>query len=155
MMLINNRRYKLMKITYQICFLLGLSLTAVAFDILPRYQQGSLTFENQVLAQNPSDADLTKYARAALAIEDLRKNTYSNIQGMLDKSESPQLACHQRQNFEQLPSDARSMAIDYCKQSEMIVKNNGLSIRKFNTITKQLKQNPSLYERLQKIMSQL
>lgn len=152
-MLMNYHRFKFMKIAYQLCFLLGLSSAIIAFDILPRYEQGNLTINHEVLAQTPSDEDLQKYAKAAIAIEDLRKNTYRNIRGMVDKSKSPQLACHQRESFNQLPSNARNMATGYCQKSEEIVRNNGLTINQFNQITQQLKQNPALYQRLQQIMN--
>jgi hypothetical protein len=151
-MLINHYKSKLMRIAYQLCFFLGLSSAIIAVDVLPRYEQGHFTLGNEVLAKPPSDADLQKYATAANQIEDLRKKTYRNIRGMVDESKSPQLACHQQESFSQLPSDARSMATGYCKKSEEIVKNSGLTINQFNYITQELKQNPDLYQRLQEIM---
>ena len=152
-MLMNHHRFKLMKIAYQLCFFLGLSSAIIAFDVLPRYEQGNLTISNEVLAQNPSDADLERYYTAVNQIEDLRQKTYNNIRGMVGTSKSPRLACHQRESFDQLPSDARSMATRYCKKSEEIVKENGLTINQFNQITQQLKKNPATYQRLQDIMN--
>lgn len=152
-MLMNHHKFQLMKIAYQLCFFLGLSSAIIAFDVLPRYEQGNLTISNEVLAQTPSDADLQKYYTAVNEIEDLRQKTYRNIQSMVGQSKSPQLACNQQESFSQLPSDARSMATGYCNKSEEIVKNNGLTINQFNQITQQLKKNPDTYQRLQEIMN--
>lgn len=66
-----------------------------------------------------------------------------------------QMSCNQRQSFSQLPDNARNMAIEYCDQSETIVKNHGLSVNRFNQITQQVKQNPSLKQRLQSIIGQM
>ena len=153
-MLMNHHRFKLMKIAYQLCFFLGLSSAIIAFDVLPRYEQGNLTISsNEVLAETPSDDDLERYYTAVNEIEDLRQETYNNIQGIVGKSNSPRLACHQQESFNQLPSNARSMATGYCKKSEEIVKSNGLTNYQFNQITEQLKKNPATYQRLQEIMN--
>ena len=152
MMSINYHKSKLVKIFYQLGLVLGVGMIMVAVDLLPRYEQGQITIENQVLAQTPSDADLQKYAKAAMAIETLRQNTYRDIQNTVGQSKAPQLSCHQRQNFSQLPSQARSMANDYCNQSETIVQQSGLSITRFNQITQQLKRNPELYKKVQNMM---
>jgi len=65
------------------------------------------------------------------------------------------MSCNQRQSFSQLPDNARKMAIEYCDQSEVIVQNNGLTINRFNQITQQVKQDPSLKQRLQSILGQM
>ena len=147
----NNHKFNLIKIGYQICFLLGLSGALVAIDVLPRYEQGNLTLNNEVLAQTPSDSDLRKYANALIKIESLRLNTYSNIRNTVKKS-IPDLACNQPNSFNQLPNNARSMAVNYCEQSENIVKQSGLTIVQFNQITQQVKQNPALYQKLEQII---
>ncbi len=152
-MLMNKYRLKLIKIIYQMCFLLGLSFGLVVLDVLPRYEQGNLSQNNSVMAQIPSDNDLQKYARAATTIENLRQNTYRNIKKIVGTSNTPQLACHQQQSFQKLPDNARSMAVNYCNKSERIVKQSGLSINQFNRITQQLKNNPALYKRVQQMMN--
>lgn len=152
MMLMNKNRFKLMKVAYQICFLFGLSVGLVVFDTLPQYEQGKLTINHAVWAQNPSDSELQRYGAAATRIEELRRTTYNSIREIVGNSKSPALACNQQQNFNQLPNEARNMAIDYCEQSERIVEQNGLTINQFNQITRQLKQNPALYQRLQQLM---
>lgn len=153
-MLFNQGNDKYMKFASQLFMVLGLSLSAVTMGLVPEYQQGSLIIQNQVRAQNVSDEDLRKYAQAAIAIENLRQTTYSNIESAIGKS-SGQMSCNQRQSFSQLPDNARRMAIEYCDQSEVIVRNNGLTVNRFNQITQQVKDNPSLKQRLQSILGQM
>lgn len=153
-MLFNQGNGKQKKVASQLLIALGLSLSAFTMGIVPEYRQGSVIIESQAMAQNVSDEDLKKYAQAAIAIENLRKTTYSNIEGVIGKS-SGQMSCNQRQSFSQLPDNARKMAIEYCDQSEVIVQNNGLTINRFNQITQQVKQDPSLKQRLQSILGQM
>lgn len=152
-MLFHQGNGKYMKFASQLLIAFGLSLTAVSLTIVPEYRQGSVTISSQAMAQNVSDEDLRKYAQAAIAIENLRQTTYSNIEGIIGRS-SGQMSCNQPQSFSQLPENARKMAIEYCEQSEVIVKNNGLTVNRFNQITQQVKQNPSLQQRLQSIIGQ-
>ncbi len=153
-MLFNQGNDKHKKVASQLLIALGLSLSAVSTGVVPEYRQGSVTIQSQAMAQNVSDEDLKKYAQAAIAIENLRKTTYSNIEGVTGKS-SGQMSCNQRQSFSQLPENARKMAIEYCDQSEVIVQNNGLTVNRFNQITQQVKQDPSLKQRLQSILGQM
>ncbi|AFZ54763.1 DUF4168 domain-containing protein [Cyanobacterium aponinum UTEX 3222] len=143
-----------MKVGSQFFLVCGLAVFGVSLGIVPEYNQGSISIESKAMAQNVSDEDLKKYAQAAIEIENLRKTTYSNIEGIVGKSMG-QMSCNQRQSFSQLPDNARNMAIEYCDQSETIVKNHGLSVNRFNQITQQVKQNPSLKQRLQSIIGQM
>lgn len=152
-MLFHQGNGKYMKLASQLLIAFGLSLTAVSLAIVPEYRQGSVTISSQAMAQNVSDEDLRKYAQAAIAIEKLRQTTYSNIGELIDKSSEP-MSCDQPQSFSRLPENARKIAIGYCEQSEVIVKNNGLTVNRFNQITQQVKQNPSLQQRLQSIIGQ-
>ena len=153
----NTYKLKLIQILSRACLVMGISTIAITFDLLPTYQSqtGRLTITTQsASAQAPSDTDLRKYGNAAVEIESLRQNTYSNIQGIVGSSQPAQLSCNKQKSFRSLPDNARSLAVDYCKQSEAIVKKNGLSINQFNQITQQLKKNPDLYKKLQNIMGQ-
>lgn len=155
MMLKKKNEVNLSKIGSQICFLFGLSLGLVLVDALPQYQQGKLTITNQVWAQSTSNIDsnkLKRYGQAAMQIEKLRKTTYRNIRQIVGNSQSPPLACNQRENFDKLPIEARNMANYYCQQSEKIVKDEGLTNGEFNNITRELKKNSQLRQQLQEVM---
>lgn len=128
-------------------------VSAIIFGIIPEinWQSKTINFENQVLAQ--SDAELQKYAQAAKEIENLRKSTFSQIEAKVGKDKANQLACNQANSINQLPEDARSLAQNYCTQSEAIVQKHGLSISQFNQITQQRKSDSSLDQKIQNMIS--
>lgn len=117
------------------------------------WQSKTLTINHQVFAQTPSDDELQKYAQAAKEIETLRQSTFSQIEAQVGKEKANQLACNQTATINQLPESARNIAQNYCTQSEAIVKKNGLTISQFNQITQQRKQNPSLNQKIQNMIS--
>lgn len=137
--------------------LCALSCASIVFGVTPeiKLESQGISFNNQVMAQNVSDADLKKYAQAAMEIETIRKSTFENIESMVGKSKLNQINCHQEESLNQLPGNARSLAINYCQQSEEIVKKHGLTINQFNQITQQVRQNPSMKQKLQAIIGQM
>jgi hypothetical protein len=146
-----------MKTGYHLLILLSLSTSAIAMGITPEinWQSKTINISNHAIAQNVSDEDLRKYAQAAVEIEGLRKTTLSSIENIVGKAKPNQLNCNQQENFNQLPDNARSMALSYCSQSENIVKKHGLSNTQFNQIHQQVRQNPALKQKLQAIIGQM
>lgn len=156
-MLTNNYTVNLMKTGYHLLILLSLSTSAIAIGIIPEinWQSKTISISNHAIAQNVSDEDLRKYAQAAIEIEGLRKTTLSNIENIVGKSKPNQLNCNQEEKFNQLPDNARSLAVNYCSQSENIVKKHGLNNTQFNQIHQQVRQNPALKQKLQAIIGQM
>jgi hypothetical protein len=91
---------------------------------------------------------VTNYARALLKIESYRQQAYQNIQQILGKT-PPEIACHRRETFNNLPTEAQKIAVSYCRNSISIVENSGLSRSQFNDITRRLRSDQSLKERVQ------
>lgn len=156
-MLINHRTLNFIKTGYQILLLFSLSSSAIALGMIPEinWQSKTINIGNEAMAQNVSDEDLRKYAQAAVEIEGLRKSTLNSIESIVGKSTPNQLNCHQEENFNQLPNNARNMAVSYCEKSETIVKKYGLTNTQFNQITQQVRQNPALKQKLQAIVGQM
>ncbi|BAQ66804.1 DUF4168 domain-containing protein [Geminocystis sp. NIES-3709] len=154
-MLVNH--YNFLKIAYQGLIVFGFSTTAIVSGIIPEINihTQTVTFSNHAMAENISDADLKKYAQAAMEIERIRKTTFENIESIVGKSKPSQLNCYQEDSLNQLPNNARTMALSYCQQSEEIVKKYGLTINQFNQITQQIKQNPTVKQKLQAIIGQM
>lgn len=131
-----------------------LTTSAIITGIVPQVSlpTGELKFSNIALADNFSDDDLQKYADAAKQIETLRRQAFSSIENIVGKEKAGQLACHQKNTINSLPEEARTIAQNYCSQSEAIVKKSGLSITKFNQITKKIQQDSSLQQKVQSMM---
>lgn len=148
---------KIMKKYYHNLLVGGVVGMAVALSLSPlsRFPLFSTSVLAQTQTQEITEEQLRKYAKAVIAIENLRRATYASIENIVGSNASLSVSCDQKKSFSQLPPAARTMAEDYCNQSEIIVKNNGLTVSQFNQITQQIKQNPSLKQRLQKIIEQM
>ncbi len=143
--------------TGQILLIVGLGTLGVATGVTPEYDTISNTIRvnNQAFAQSISDADLIRYAQAAIEIERLRQPTFANLENMVGKDRSSDISCNQENTMNKLPSNARSLVMDYCRTSEGIVKEHGFSINQFNQITQQVRQSSDLRNRLRDITRQL
>lgn len=91
-----------------------------------------------------SDREITNYARSLLRIEPLRQNIFNQIKQMLGSSAIPNIVCNELTSSSQLTGQARDIAEDYCQESKQIVESNGLTIRRFNQITRALSNDPLL-----------
>ncbi|HIK09961.1 MAG TPA: DUF4168 domain-containing protein [Oscillatoriaceae cyanobacterium M33_DOE_052] len=95
-----------------------------------------------------SSGEITNYARSLLKIEPLRQNIFNQIKQMLGASAVPNIVCNDLTSPNQLNGQARDIAEDYCQQSKQIVESNGLTIRRFNEITRALNNDPLLQMRI-------
>ncbi|PSO48858.1 MAG: hypothetical protein BRC33_08440 [Cyanobacteria bacterium SW_9_44_58] len=125
-------------------------------DIILNKALGGNPFQISAIgqAQAYNEQQLKNYAQAVLAIEKLRQNTFGEIQNVLDSQEVPKVACNRSESYKDLPSDARSLIINYCNRSKEIVQQQGLTVSEFNQITKKMKSNPELKQKVQQQMLQ-
>jgi hypothetical protein len=154
MMNLNHSSSKLSKNLSFTFLITVLTATGIISGVVPQLSSANmqLSFSNAALASSISDGDLQKYAQAAKRIESLRVSTLRQIEQIVGKDKTAQLACHQANSINALPAQAQTIARDYCQQSENIVKESGLSISKFNEITKKIQQDSSLQQKVQNMM---
>lgn len=100
-----------------------------------------------------SDAELRNYAAALMQIEPIRQSTLEQVIHANGGGALPNLVCNQPDTMEALNSEAKSLFIKYCNQSESIASSKGLSIDKFNQITQSVRSNPQLQERVRGFMN--
>lgn len=105
-------------------------------------------------AQGYNEQKIENYAQAVIAIEKLRQNTFGQIQSVLNSQNVPNVACNRSASYQNLPSDARSLIINYCNRSKEIVQNQGLTVSEFNQITETMESNPQLKQKVQQQMLQ-
>ncbi|MGK7872532.1 MAG: DUF4168 domain-containing protein [Xenococcaceae cyanobacterium] len=108
----------------------------ILWGVVPEFSRQSprLTFSSSAYAQNFSDEQVRKYARAVLDIEILRTQALYEIQRILGQPPRNDIFCDKPDTFPSL-SDARIITIEFCKNSKKIVECNGLSASEFNAIT--------------------
>ncbi len=100
-------------------------------------------------AAPPSEAELKSYARAVLAVEEVRQVSYRDIKKIVGSSGIPAIACHRPKSLQGLSQNVRGIAVEYCNKSKKIVESNGLTIDKFNAITMSVQGDPNLEKRVQ------
>ena len=121
-------------------------LSGLALDLSGR--SSTLVFSSAAYAQDVSNAEVTKYARAVLVMEPVRQTAFNQIKNVIGSGDVPPIVCHKPQSLEALPDNARNIAVTYCNRSKEIVESNGLTIGRFNTITVNLQNDSNLKKRI-------
>jgi Domain of unknown function (DUF4168) len=117
---------------------------------LPRLVVGSAAYAQDTV----TNEEVQNYARSVLAIEPIRQAAYDQIK-QITGADVPAIACHQPSSLNNLSSNIREIAVNYCNQSIQIVESNSLTISRFNTITTTLQANPDLASRIQAALIRL
>lgn len=145
------------KIIAQSLIVAALAAIGVVSGATPEISKDShtLIFSSSVYAQTaPTDAELTNYATAILAMEPLRQNAYNEIKKIMSGS-VPNIECHRLDSINSLASaEARQIAENYCKQALALVVNY-LSPTRFNQITQIAENDPNLRQKIKDRMRQL
>jgi hypothetical protein len=98
------------------------------------------------LAKPISEQELRSYAKAYVAIEQLRKTT---IQEMNTANSSPtNVTCTQPQTLEPLSGRPREIALNFCAKAKTISESSGLTILRFNAITLKAQTEPELQKQI-------
>ena len=128
----------------------GMATLGLLSGVVPQWSKDShsLVFNPLVYAQQAvSDAEVTKYARAVLAMEPLRQAAYNEIKKIISGT-VPEIECHNPDSINGLPSsDARKIARNYCDQALALVQNY-LEPSRFNTITTLAESDANLRQRI-------
>lgn len=107
----------------------------------------TLVFGTAAQAQDIGNEEITRYARAVLAMEPKRLEAYNEIKGMVGSV--PPVVCNETKSINTLPGSLRVIAVNYCDQAKKIIETNGLTVARFNDITLNQKADPALKQRIQ------
>lgn len=108
----------------------------------------------QATAQTFSEAQVTAYAEAVMEIENHRQQALTQIRQIMGQ-EPPEILCNQPSTYQDLPSEAHKIVTAYCENAEDVVSNTSITVGEFNQITRQIKTDPDLKERVQAVMRNL
>ncbi|PPJ61560.1 DUF4168 domain-containing protein [Cuspidothrix issatschenkoi] len=110
--------------------------------------QISITFSinTTAFAQTPNidSTELTKYAKAVLAMEPVRQQAFEEIKKLIGSKDIPKIICNDPNTVNDLPGKAKDVAIKYCNNSQKIVKENKLTTERFNQITVEIQTSKTL-----------
>ncbi len=112
---------------------------------------GNFGFNSSVVAQNfnINDTELTNYVKAVLEMEPVRQQAFEEIKKIIGSKDIPQVICNDPTSLNALPSKAQDIAINYCNQSQQIVK-KFITVERFNEITLEKQKNTTLQKQLYK-----
>jgi hypothetical protein len=110
---------------------------------------GTFGFNFQAVAQtfNVNDTELTNYVKAVLEMEPVRQQAFEEIKKIIGSKDIPQVICNDPTSVNALPRKAQDIAVNYCNQSQQIVK-KFIPVERFNEITLEKQKNNALQKQL-------
>ncbi|MDZ8053584.1 MAG: DUF4168 domain-containing protein [Aulosira sp. ZfuVER01] len=111
----------------------------------------SVIISGKVNAQTPQPVnsnEIISYAQAVLAMEPARQQAFDEIKKLMGDREIPKIVCNDSKSISGLPKKAQDIAVNYCKHSQKIVEENGLTIERFNKITVDLQNDNDLKQKI-------
>ncbi|MBD1213859.1 MAG: DUF4168 domain-containing protein [Dolichospermum circinale Clear-D4] len=112
---------------------------------------GTFSFNSPTIAQtfNVNDTELTNYVKAVLEMEPVRQQAFEEIKKIIGSKDIPQVICNDPRSVKALPDKAKDIAVNYCNQSQQIVK-KFITVERFNEITLEKQKNTTLQKQLYK-----
>lgn len=112
---------------------------------------GTFSFNSPAIAQtfNVNDTELTNYVKAVLEMEPVRQQAFEEIKKIIGSKDIPQVICNDPTSVNALPGKAKDIAVNYCNQSQQIVK-KFITVERFNEITLEKQKNTTLQKQLYK-----
>lgn len=143
------------------------ALTLTVFNNSPFRQKLSQSLVPAAHAQALTDDDVANYARAVVDIEEIRLNAYEAASDLLtaagsetDILETP-LSCNAARlnNMPDIPRvdrvDLLTVLVEFCNSAAQLADDNGLTQKRFNSITAAHQEDADLAERIQAEISAL
>jgi hypothetical protein len=115
-------------------------------EIFPQFP--NFSFVAYAYAQDYTKEEVVNYARAGFAVEMLRQRVYQEIKAIINEP-PPDIVCNQPETFQNLSGDVKDIAIRYCNDSSQIVKNNNLSVSRFNELKQVYDRGGDFYHQVQ------
>ena len=127
-----------------------LAVTSILSGITPKIspQSNFLNWNNAVYAQEYTSEEIYNYAKAGLEVERLRQQVYQEIKSMVDEP-PPEITCDRPETISNVPNNIRNIVNNYCYRSRQIVRENNLSIQRFNQLKTYYDRRGSFHQEVQ------
>ncbi|TAF05933.1 MAG: DUF4168 domain-containing protein [Nostocales cyanobacterium] len=118
---------------------------------------GTLGFSSTSNAQTSvvNNTEIDNYAKSVLAMEPSRQKAFGEIKGLIGGGEIPKIVCNDPNSIKSLPPKAKTIAVNYCNESQKIVEKHSLTIDRFNQITVEIQNNAALKQQVYKTLIRL
>jgi hypothetical protein len=114
----------------------------------PNANSASSVVSAEELAKTITDPEIKNYAKAVVAIEQLRKTTNQEMTKVSEGKPFDEVVCTQQETIASLPTKMQEVAIVFCTKVRKLSEDNGLTIPRFNAITVNAKNNPDLQKKI-------
>ena len=133
-----------------------LAILGIMLGIVPQFSAESynFTFDSSAYARSYTEQEMKNYARAGWQIELLRRRTYQEIKKETNQR-PPNIVCNQPVTINQLPQNIRSIARNYCQETTNIIRNNNLTIQRFNELKKDYDHGGEFHRQVQQMLIHL
>ena len=127
-----------------------LAALSVISGIAPQFfwQPRFLNWQNEAHAQEFTPEEVYNYAKAGFEVELLRQKAYQEIKSLVNEP-PPEFACDRPETIDNIPANAREIANNYCDRTQRIVRQNNLSVERFNELKNNYDRGGAFFQQVQ------
>ena len=120
----------------------------VAAGILAVISSFGSGINTPMLAQAFSQEEVANYARAGFQQEMLRQKVYQQIKAKVNQP-PPNITCDRPETMRNIDPSIRGIVNNYCNRSNQIIRQNNLSIRRFNQLKNRYDRGGNFFQQVQ------
>lgn len=114
----------------------------------------TVSLSNKASAQEFTPEETKNYATAGYAIELLRRKLYQETKSLINEP-PPNIVCDDRATINSLQPEVREIADRFCSQTLEIVKQNNLTVERYNELKTYYDRQDIFYQQVQSILLEL
>ena len=128
----------------------------LGFGLVPKvsFNTPTISFSLSATAQEFTPEEIANYAKAGYEVELLRREIYKEIKTSINEP-PPNIVCDRPETFQELQPEIREVAGRYCQRSQQIVRENNLSIDRFNELKSYYDRRDDFYQQVQNTLIEL
>ena len=112
------------------------------------WQTKNLIWSDSAFAQQFTPEEISNYARAGFQQEMLRQQVYQEIKSIVNQT-PPDITCDRPESINSIDQNIRGIVNNYCQSSDRIVRENNLSVERFNQLKNYYDRRDSFYKQVQ------
>ncbi len=110
-----------------------------------------ISFADYAYAQSYTQQEIINYSQAGYQIELLRQQTYHEIKTTINQR-PPNIICNQPGTLQSLDSNIRGIANNYCNNTMRIIRDNNLTVERFNQLKQFYDQQGDFHQEVQQML---
>ena len=128
----------------------------LGFGLIPNVSLdlSTISFSITATAQEFTSEEIANYAKAGYEVELLRREIYQEIKTSINEP-PPNIVCDRPETFQELQPEIREVAGRYCERSQQIVRENNLSVDRFNELKSYYERRDDFYQQVQNTLIEL